>query len=408
MISKDKISEIEQEIKKEHVENLIRAIIVYGSWARGTNDNNSDIDIFVICKLDTDRILNKIETSIARALTGYETDISIYDSEKFETLLECGSLYLHHIYEEGVIIYVSDKKYTKEYLFGKLREFRGISEDILLYDRMLKQTAKSIRAHNTNYFDINILALLARNTMILICYYLKKPQYGKYEVYETCCELLGEKFVFDKNIYFKLMEYRSYYNRKNIAVELPTKEEINTYIYQVEQLIILGMRIMDINNSIDRLFYLLNDNPGHNFYTAYEVFTDFDRDLYIYLNKYLMKNFNKTIDSITEPFIEEVLQEYEDDDFIKSVCNIITDVKEIKKKSSNYSIDCPDIYSEKDMKSSRTFRDFANDALKFLCRNKFLEKYLLKYVKEDRKTIIDEMQYLREYIREELTNDCGT
>lgn len=405
MISKEIISKIEQKIKEAHVAKTIRAIIVYGSWARGTNDKNSDIDIFVVCELYLDKIADKIEVAIASALAGYQTDISIYDAKKFETLLECGSLYLHHIFDEGVIIYVCNAKYTKEYLFGKLREFKGISEDILLYDRMMKKTVKSIMLHQINYFDINVLALLARNTMILICYYLKRPQYGKREVYETCYELLGEKLVLDKNDYFKLMEYRSYYNRKNIIVELPSKEEINSYIYQVEQLIILGMEIMDINNSIDRLFYLLNDNPGHNFYTAYEVFMDFDRDLFFYLNKYLMKKYHKNIDSIAEPFVEDVFQWYENDGFIKSVCNIIIDIKEIKKKSSNYSIDCPDVYSETNMINARTFQDYKNDLLKFLCQNRILEKFLLKYVKEDRKTIVDEMQNLRKYIRDELTND---
>lgn len=401
----DMFNNIKKEICDGHVAKSIRAVIVYGSWARGTNDENSDIDIFVVCEFYSDKIANKIKEVILKALHGYDVDISIYDSKKFETLLECGSLYFHHLRDEGVIVYANDKKHSKEYLFRKLHKFKGISEDILLYDRMMKKTAISIKENHSNYFDINMLALLARNTMILICYYMGKPQYGKNEVYETCCELLGDEFLFDKNVYCKLMGYRSYYNRKNISIDLLSEEECIIYINQVEQLIGLAMEKMDIKNSIDRLYYLLNDNPGHNFYTSYEVFTDFDRDLYFSLNKHMKKKYNRVIDSITAPFLEELIQEYKDDDFVKCVYNIILDVKDIKKKSSNYTIDCPDVYTETDMINFKTFGESFDELLKFLCQSKFLRKFLNKYIKEDRKTIMDEMQFLRKCISDELIID---
>ena len=50
MISKEKIKKINSEIYKAHINKVIRAIIIYGSWARGDNDKNSDIDILVICE----------------------------------------------------------------------------------------------------------------------------------------------------------------------------------------------------------------------------------------------------------------------------------------------------------------------------------------------------------------------
>lgn len=124
MISKEKIKKINSEIYKAHINKVIRAIIIYGSWARGDNDKNSDIDILVICELYTENVANKIEECIERVLYEYQTDISIYSSKKYEVLLGCGALFLHHIYAEGEIIYVRSKKYTKDYLFGKLKEFK--------------------------------------------------------------------------------------------------------------------------------------------------------------------------------------------------------------------------------------------------------------------------------------------
>lgn len=403
MISKEKIKKINSEIYKAHINKVIRAIIIYGSWARGDNDKNSDIDILVICELYTENVANKIEECIERVLYEYQTDISIYSSKKYEVLLGCRALFLHHIYAEGEIIYVRSKKYTKDYLFGKLKEFKGISEDMLLYDRMLDKTKYSISVNCINYFDLNILALLARNTMILICYFFKEAKYGKNEVYEKCSQLLGKKFEFDNCNYLKLMEYRSYYNRKNIIIELPSKEEINEYICQIEQLIKLGLKEMHISNSIDRLYYLLNDNPGHNLYTSYEIFTDFDRDLYMYLNKYMVKKYNVKIDSIARPFIEEMYEKY-NDDFVRTIYRIFYKVKELKKNSSNYSIDCPDIYSEINSVSIKSYHNVLDKLLEFLCNNKILCKGLNRFIKQE-KTIIDELQCLRKYIEKNLTSN---
>ena len=192
--SQEVIDRIKQAITKSKIKRCIRAIILYGSWARKKADEKSDIDIFVVCDYYSDRISKEIEKVISGALNDFKTDISIYDSTKFETLLKCGSLYLHHLYDEGEIVFVRDKKASKAYLFGILREFKGVSEDMLLYKRMLEATKKSIQNNGVNYFDLNTLAILARNTMILLCYVNNEHQYGKMEVYNTCKKNLQMHF----------------------------------------------------------------------------------------------------------------------------------------------------------------------------------------------------------------------
>lgn len=406
MISKEMVNNIKKALSANKADKSILTVIVYGSWARGTNDEISDIDILVLCEFCNDTIIEKIEKAISGALQDYKTDISIYDLKRFQILLECGSLFLHHIYDEGVIIYSCCDKYNnKNYLFGKLRDFKGISEDILLYKRMLDKTEISIKENYSNYFDINMLALLTRNTMILICYYAKRPQYGKLEVYETCCDIMGENIMFNKREYTNLMQYRAYYNRKNTYIELLSEEECACYIRKVKLLIEQAMKIMDIKNSIDRLFYLFNDNPGHNFYTSYEVFTDFDRDLYIALNKYMNKNYNIRVDSITKPFIEELFQDYINDSFVQCVYKVIFGVTEIKKRSSNYSIDCPDVFTKTDIRYMEKFNNKDNELLSFLYQYAFFRKIICKFYKVEKQDIINDINNLRELIRDELTDE---
>lgn len=404
MTSEVVINKINKEINDGYFPKSVQAIILYGSCARGTNDENSDIDILVICEFESNKMTNKVEETIFKALQGYNVDVSIYESKKFQRLLECGSLYLHHIRDEGKMIYQRSPQYSKEYLFGKLRDFKGISEDLLLYERMMKKTAISLKENHANYFDINMLALLARNTMILMCYFMENPQYGKKEVFDACNNMFGDEFLFDEKIYDKLMKYRSYYNRKNIFITLPTDEECGGYISQVKQLIMLALEKMDIKNSIDRLYYLFKDNPGHNFYTSYEVFNDFDRDLYFVLNQYMKKQYDSEVNSITEPFVEELIKKHEDDDFVRCVYNVILDIKGVKKKSSNYSIDCPDLYTETDVLNAKTIGSYINDLVKTICKINFFNKLFGRFIKEEKDDIIKEMDCLREYIRDNLSD----
>ena len=216
--------------------------------------------------------------------------------------------------------------------------------------------------------------------------------------------MFGDEFLFDEKIYDKLMKYRSYYNRKNIFITLPTDKECGGYISQVEQLIMLALEKMDIKNSIDRLYYLFKDNPGHNFYTSYEVFNDFDRDLYFVLNQYMKKQYNSVVNSITEPFVEELIKKYEDDDFVRCVYNVILDIKGVKKKSSNYSIDCPDLYTETDVLNAKTIGGYINDLVKTICKINFFNKLFGRFIKEEKDDIIKEMDCLREYIRDNLSD----
>ena len=68
----------------------------------------------------------------------------------------------------------------------------------------------------------------------------------------------------------------------------------------------------------------------------------------------MKKQYNSVVNSITEPFVEELIKKHEDDDFVRCVYNVILDIKGVKKKSSNYSIDCPDLYTETDVLNAKT------------------------------------------------------
>lgn len=389
--------QIKEKIKKLHYSAIIRAIIGYGSWIRGDYGEDSDIDILVIVETGFNINQHKLEEIFVEIATGRVIDLAIYDAKKFETVLTCGSLFLHHVKDEGEILYAR-KGFTKEYLFGKLNDFKGISEDILLYQRMFVKARNSIETNGINYYDLNILSLLARNTQILICYQNEEPTYGKWQVYDKCKDLIGKQFTLSTDVYNELLMYRNYFNRKSNRIALPNGERYQIYFEEVGALIELGISLFGVHNAIDRIYFILADGVGRNLYTSYEVFSDFDRDVFIYINRYLTNRYNTTIDSIRSPFLLELVQKYPDDEFIQCVCNVVEEVKNVKKQSSNYAIDVPDVYSEIHFKNTfehfETIFSFEEGTI----GKKIIDLFISKCGGKRRKNMLQMLEEMRNYI----------
>ena len=351
----------------------VRAIFIYGSFARGDNDENSDMDILVIAESDNNKIENIIRDIITRFLDKANLDISVYSGNRFETLLEYGSLFLHHIRQEGILVYGKGKYSNKEYLFGKLTSFKGISEDLLLYSRMHEKIEKSISENGINYYDLNILCILARNTMIVTCYHLGIPKFGKWDVYEICAS--EESFEgLSRQTYADLLQFRSYYNRMKPLKKLPKDEVCKNYCQEVDKLINWALKMMGVNNTLDRMYFLFCDNAGRNFYTSYEIFVDFERDIYIGIREYMNKKYEVTIDSIADPFIAKLIDDYPDECLVDCAHQLLNEIKRIKRSSSNYSIDTPDVYSEIHIKQNSMFEQFFDLGERYLFFRKILNK----------------------------------
>lgn len=96
-----------QEVKKILGEDLCK-IIVYGSYARGDFDSNSDIDVMVLTSLDEDRIKlieYKLYDVAFDFLMEYEVDISVIvkNEEHFKYWLGALPFY-DNVDKEGVVI----------------------------------------------------------------------------------------------------------------------------------------------------------------------------------------------------------------------------------------------------------------------------------------------------------------
>jgi len=104
-------NEAKKEVAKEFAQEIkklpgVNKVILYGSVARGTADEESDIDILVLTKKDNEETQREVE-SIADKISSKESFKIMPDittNSKFKIMEKHGDLFAKNIEEEGEII----------------------------------------------------------------------------------------------------------------------------------------------------------------------------------------------------------------------------------------------------------------------------------------------------------------
>ncbi|MDR4497215.1 MAG: nucleotidyltransferase domain-containing protein [Candidatus Scalindua sp.] len=89
-------------------------ILIFGSYARGDSDQDSDLDLLVI--KDSQQKNREIRREIDRLLTGRRFGIDIIvrkPEEVAENLKNRNPFYLHHIFKDGKVLYERKQKNTE-------------------------------------------------------------------------------------------------------------------------------------------------------------------------------------------------------------------------------------------------------------------------------------------------------
>lgn len=107
MISKEIINEATRRLTKRfHPER----IILFGSYARGTADNKSDVDLLVICPLRKKRRTLTLEMNRSLWGMGLARDIVILTQKEFETEKEIPGTIARYAFKEGKLLYERNAK----------------------------------------------------------------------------------------------------------------------------------------------------------------------------------------------------------------------------------------------------------------------------------------------------------
>lgn len=79
-------------------------VILFGSYAKGTNDQYSDIDL-VIIKNTRRRFLDRIKDVIEIIKPSFAIDILVYTPREFQKMFSEGNLFVESVIREGKVVY---------------------------------------------------------------------------------------------------------------------------------------------------------------------------------------------------------------------------------------------------------------------------------------------------------------
>ncbi len=110
MISKETINEATRRLAEGfHPQR----IILFGSHARGTADNKSDVDLLVICPLRKKRRTLILEMNRSLWGLGLARDIVVLAPKEFENEKEIPGTIARYAFKEGKLLYERNTKNTQ-------------------------------------------------------------------------------------------------------------------------------------------------------------------------------------------------------------------------------------------------------------------------------------------------------
>lgn len=100
---KEIAEEFVEEVKKKYKDDIVETIL-FGSVAKGTENDFSDIDMFIICKKNRFKLRRKIMGISIKFLLNYGVYISVktLTQDEFNRLRHTG--FINQISQEGIVI----------------------------------------------------------------------------------------------------------------------------------------------------------------------------------------------------------------------------------------------------------------------------------------------------------------
>lgn len=168
--------------------NEDRAVLLYGSHARGDADPISDVDVLAIGSLPPTQ--NEIAGLIPASCAG-PLHTSHYTWDEFGAMSEYGSLFLHHIATEARLIHFEgDASNRLSRMLTSLPPYRLASRDLMAFRVTLADVAAGLRAGSTPCFELAVLGGVIRHASVLGCYLIGRPTFSRRSIAQALT-LLG-------------------------------------------------------------------------------------------------------------------------------------------------------------------------------------------------------------------------
>lgn len=231
-----------ENVLKLKCQNNIREIYLFGSVARGEQDEQSDVDILIVIDNCSEEDYIKYKKNYASILQIPVSWISLYRIKKILKMYEKGSYFLWHLKQEGKVLYTKENELAK--LFATLPRYRAMRNDIKEYQQILDDIKEErYNKYLCVEYELSVLASLVRNTCIMLSYLNDRFDFSRNLVVEYCID----KYKIDISLeeYKILYQYRSYETGKIKEVIQGKIDDLNKWIKVEKQLLDIAEKEVD-------------------------------------------------------------------------------------------------------------------------------------------------------------------
>lgn len=168
------------------ITRLVRSgyvVVLYGSRARGDDDALSDCDVLVVGELQED-----IEVDYASSM---QLSIVRYSWSEFSAMAQYGSLFLWHLYNEGIVLRGDPAGKDMYAEIGRtLPEYRRVENDLRSFRLAIDDCISALDVGDSSVeFELASIATVIRHASILGCYLAGTPEFGRHEPVRRFCQI---------------------------------------------------------------------------------------------------------------------------------------------------------------------------------------------------------------------------
>lgn len=213
---------------------IIREVYLFGSFARGDYDQNSDIDILIVIDDCSETEYVELKECFAGLLNIPISWISVYRISKILKMYDNGSYFLWHIKKEGKMIFSRENQLSQ--LLCTLPQYKNVFRDLNEYIEILQDViAETNNKIICVEYELSVVASLVRNTCIAIAYMNGNMEFGRNSAVMYCFRKYG--ITIDLQEYEELYKYRLYQTGKIAEVPKGSVDLLDKWIKTEKELL---------------------------------------------------------------------------------------------------------------------------------------------------------------------------
>jgi hypothetical protein len=161
-----------------------QAVWLYGSYARGDESINSDVDILIAGKGDPPDAIHDVYPACYKA-------ISQYSWREIERMADYGSVFLHHVRTEAFPLLpcpAADRRLAD--ILVDLGPYHRAASDLEAFRATLDDVRQALEGDCAPDYESAVLGSVARHASVLVCFLAGGPVYGRTEAFSRLESLL--------------------------------------------------------------------------------------------------------------------------------------------------------------------------------------------------------------------------